>query len=142
MMQAVLGPIPKSMAKASKGMHDCFVGRDFRLNWPADAHKRSIRYSICDNGFLLSRLQLAAHRKQEPSLVARKLPCYPSHWNEAWDAFKLVAACRSRQQTAKLILSCSELCMSDVYAVATMPAVPVNLLALFVCIQQDKEPFA
>ena len=46
MMQAVLGPIPKSMAQASKGMHDCFVGRDFRLKWPADAHKRSIRYSF------------------------------------------------------------------------------------------------
>ncbi|KAL3135779.1 hypothetical protein ABBQ32_007343 [Trebouxia sp. C0010 RCD-2024] len=43
MMEAVLGPIPKSMAQASKGLHNCFVGRDFRLNWPADASKRSIR---------------------------------------------------------------------------------------------------
>ena len=43
MMQAVLGPIPKGMAQASKGMQNCFVGRDYRLNWPADAHKRSIR---------------------------------------------------------------------------------------------------
>ena len=43
MMQAVLGPIPKSMAQDSKGMHNCFVGRDFRLNWPGDANKRSIK---------------------------------------------------------------------------------------------------
>ena len=43
MMEAVLGPIPKSMAQASKGLHNCFTGRDFRLNWPGDASKRSIR---------------------------------------------------------------------------------------------------
>ena len=52
MMEAVLGPIPKSMAQASKGLHNCFTGRDFRLNWPADASKRSVRcgracLSIC-----------------------------------------------------------------------------------------------
>ncbi|DBB08056.1 hypothetical protein WJX82_008051 [Trebouxia sp. C0006] len=43
MMEAVLGPIPKAMAQAAKGTHDCFVGRDSRLNWPASASKRSIR---------------------------------------------------------------------------------------------------
>ena len=44
MMEAVLGPIPKPMAQAAKGTQNCFVGRDSRLNWPADASKRSIRY--------------------------------------------------------------------------------------------------
>lgn len=61
MMEAVLGSIPKSMAQASKGLHNCFIGRDFRLNWPADASKRSIRYcrlcplhasSLCCSGML------------------------------------------------------------------------------------------
>jgi len=46
MMEAVLGPIPKAMAQAAKGTHDCFVGRDSRLNWPASASKRSIRYGL------------------------------------------------------------------------------------------------
>lgn len=46
MMETVLGPIPKSMAQASKGLHNCFTGRDFRLNWPGDASKRSIRYAL------------------------------------------------------------------------------------------------
>ncbi len=46
MMEAVLGPIPKAMAQAAKGNHDCFVGRDSRLNWPASASKRSIRYGL------------------------------------------------------------------------------------------------
>lgn len=44
MMEVVLGPIPKAMAQAAKGAQNCFVGRDSRLNWPADASKRSIRY--------------------------------------------------------------------------------------------------
>lgn len=46
MMEAVLGPIPKAMAQAAKGTHDCFVGRDSRLNWPASASKRSIRCGL------------------------------------------------------------------------------------------------
>ena len=46
MMEAVLGPIPKAMAQAAKGSHDCFVGRDTRLNWPASSSKRSIRYDL------------------------------------------------------------------------------------------------
>ena len=44
MMEVVLGPIPKAMAQAAKGAQNCFAGRDSRLNWPADASKRSIRY--------------------------------------------------------------------------------------------------
>ena len=43
MMEAVLGPIPQSMAQAAKGAHNYFIPRDWRLNWPADASKRSIR---------------------------------------------------------------------------------------------------
>ena len=43
MMEAVLGPIPQSMAQAAKGAHNYFTPRDWRLNWPADASKRSIR---------------------------------------------------------------------------------------------------
>ena len=43
MMEAVLGPIPCSMAQASKEAHLYFLTRDWRLNWPGAAPKRSIR---------------------------------------------------------------------------------------------------
>ncbi len=66
MMEAVLGAIPKAMAQASKGTHNCFVGRDSRLNWPADASKRSIR---CDPN---DTLQL--HR--ESSLCSTSACCH------------------------------------------------------------------
>ncbi len=42
MMEAVLGPIPKAMAQAS-GQHNCFTDRDYRLKWPGEAFRRSIR---------------------------------------------------------------------------------------------------
>ena len=43
MMEAVLGPIPRSMAQGSKEAHHYFGSRDWHLNWPGAASKRSIR---------------------------------------------------------------------------------------------------